>query len=249
MHARRGAARGGWRRPWSPAWPCRRARRRRSQAPTASASGCTDTNLFDVSHFNRNGGNPDDPGDRVNSIGFGLKLTADRQRLPWPLMPRNVFGIGFGYVFLKYRAIVEAPARRVLADGNDLGDADGRGTLVAGQFVPYFHWMFLPGRWVRPYVEGRVGFGGADVGDEDVDNDGNRERRTTHPYLPHRGRRRRRPPVPGGFLLGRPRPRLRLRRAPRPRDVFEDPDLDDTDWDKAGDGIVLGLRVGASVFF
>ncbi|MBX7081594.1 MAG: hypothetical protein K1X88_20500 [Nannocystaceae bacterium] len=208
-----------------------------------------DTNIFDFSHFNRNGGNLNDPGDRVNSVGFGIgRPRPIDSGYPGPLMPRNVFGIGFGYVFLQHRAIVGARAA-LLVDGSDVGDNDGRATVVAGQIVPYFHWMFLPGRWVRPYVEGRVGFGGGvDVGDEDVDNDGNRERRTAHVLFPTVG-------VGGGVHLfpvdffsvdlGLDFDYV----APHGRDTFEDPDLDDTDWGKLGDGIVLGLRAGASVFF
>lgn len=203
-----------------------------------------DFSLFDFSHVNANGGNPNDPNDRINTIGFGV----GRPKPTDGFAPRNVFGVGFGYVFLRDRAVVGARAA-VLVDGNDVGDRNGKSTTSSGLLVPYFHWMFLPGRWVRPYVEGRVGFGGGtDTHGEDIDGDGNVERVTNHVIFPNIG-------VGGGVHLfpvdyfsvdlGLDMDYL----APHTRRTFENPDRQDTDWAKAADVLVLSIRLGASVFF
>lgn len=111
-----------------------------------------DTDFFGFTHLNRDGDNGSDDADRDNNIGFGIgRLTLSDSTL-------NSLGIGFGYAFLDSRAIVGARFSLVV-DGSNLGE-DNKGTNFRSQFAPYFQWMFLPGRWVRPYVEGRIGIGG-----------------------------------------------------------------------------------------
>lgn len=73
------------------------------------------------------------------------------------------YGLGFGYMIVPGKGILGA---RLSMHGNGTIDeapddaADVSTTNFGGYFVPYFQWMFLEGNWVRPYVEGRLGFGG-----------------------------------------------------------------------------------------
>jgi len=112
-----------------------------------------DTDFFGFTHVNRDGDSGgNDDADRDNNLGFGIgRLTLSDSTL-------NSLGIGFGYAFLDSRAIVGARFSLVV-DGSNLGE-DVKNTNFRSQFSPYFQWMFLPGRWVRPYLEARVGIGG-----------------------------------------------------------------------------------------
>lgn len=203
-----------------------------------------DLNLFDLTHIARTDGNPDNPNDRITNVGFGV----GRPKPTDGFAPRNVFGLGFGYVFLGDRAVVGARVA-MLVDGNDVGDRRTHNTTVSGLFMPYFHWMFLPGRWVRPYVEGRVGFGGGTItDDEDINGDGTVGRITRHVIVPNVG-------VGGGVHLfpveyfsvdlGLDLDYL----APHTRQTFRNPDRVDTHWFKDSDVVVMAIRLGASVFF
>jgi opacity protein-like surface antigen len=216
-----------------------------------------DTSVFDFTHFNADGGSDDpdiDEDDEYNTIGFGpgRPIRTDGSTVDGfggGLHPRPLLGIGFGYVFLGDRAIVGGRVA-LSVDGVGLGGRRGRGTLVSGLLTPYFHWMFLPGRWVRPYVEGRFGFGGGTVTTHD-DLDGDDEdddTSTIHILYPQFG-------VGGGIHLfpveyfsvdlGLDLDYV----APHTRVTSNVEGFDDTEWDKAGDAVVLGIRAGLSVFF
>lgn len=209
-----------------------------------------DTNVFDFVHFDADGG-PMGGDDESNSIGFGpgRPTLIDGSAGLIGLFPRPLLGIGFGYVFLGNRAIIGGRLS-FSVDGSDIGDDDGRATLVSGQLVPYFHWMFLPGRWVRPYVEGRFGFGGGSTTlHEDLDMDGEQDDQTTrHLIFPTFG-------VGGGVHLfpveyfsvdlGLDLDYV----APHTRQTSSVDGFEDTEWDKVGDAVGLAIRAGLSVWF
>ncbi len=116
--------------------------------------------------------NPDGDGDNVNTFGFGFGRTTaiDASILP------PTWSLGFGYVFLDGNAIVGARfAFQVQTskqdDESDMMDDDVRTTLVGGQLIPYFRYLFLPGKRVRPFVEGRFGVTGTTVTARDEDDD------------------------------------------------------------------------------
>lgn len=122
-----------------------------------------DTDLLGFTHVNLDGDNGSDDADRENSLGFGIgRLTLADSTL-------NSMGIGFGYVFLDDRAVVGGRFSLVV-DGSGLGESS-KTTNFRSQFAPYFKWMFLPGGWVRPYVEGRIGIGGGVVSTTSTDDD------------------------------------------------------------------------------
>jgi hypothetical protein len=127
-----------------------------------------DTDLLGFTHLNYDGDNGNKDADRDNNLGFGIgRLTLSDATL-------NSLGIGFGYAFLDTRAIVGARFSLVV-DGSSLGE-NSKGTNFRSQFSPYFQWMFLPGRWVRPYVEGRIGIGGGVVTQTTTDDAGQETR-------------------------------------------------------------------------
>lgn len=216
-----------------------------------------DTSVFDFTHFNADGGSDDpdvDQDDEYNTIGFGpgrpLRIDGSSDEiLGLGLHPRPLLGIGFGYVFLGDRAVVGGRVALSI-DGVGLGGDEGRGTLVSGHLAPYFHWMFLPGRWARPYVEGRFGFGGGSVtthADFDMDDEPD-DTQTFHVIYPTFG-------VGGGVHLfpveyfsvdlGLDLDYV----APHTRRTTNVEGVDDTEWDKAGDAVVLAIRAGLSVWF
>lgn len=114
--------------------------------------------MLSFSHFN-----PDPDGARnTNTIGFGFgKTTGVDAAL---LVPS--WSLGFGYVFLDGRAVAGGKFVFDLQSSGDEEDqmgnlVDVRTTDVSGQFIPYFRWIFLPGRRARPFLEGRFGLGGS----------------------------------------------------------------------------------------
>jgi len=217
-----------------------------------------DTSIFDFTHFNADGGSDDpddDADDEFNTVGFGpgrpnrIDGSASESLLGVGLHPRPLLGIGFGYVFLGDRAVVGGRVALSI-DGVGLGGNAGRGTLVSGELTPYFHWMFLPGRWIRPYVEGRFGFGGGTATSHgDLDNDGEDDDKSTdHLIYPTFG-------IGGGIHLfpveyfsvdlGLDLDYV----APHTRQTSSVEGLDDTEWGKRGDAVVLAVRGGLSVWF
>lgn len=141
----------------------------------ASAAGPTNTgkrfrfhgelDLLSLSHFN-----PDGDGDNTNTLGFGFgKTTGVDANL---LVPS--WSLGFGYVFLDDRAVVGGRFVFDLASSSDDDDDDfddWRTTVVSGQLIPYFRYIFMPGKRARPFLEGRFGFGGSAISSTDNDSD------------------------------------------------------------------------------
>jgi hypothetical protein len=120
--------------------------------------------------------------------------------------------------------------------------------LVGGRLVPYFQWMFLPGSWVRPYVEVRLGFGGSSRSFRD-EMDPDEQRFTQHFIYPLVG-------VGGGvhlFPVDYFSVDLGLNFdyvAPHGRTTLRDPPPGfDDNWDKLGDLINFGVLLGVSVWF
>ena len=113
--------------------------------------------VLSFSHFNPDGG-----GDNFNTVGFGFGRTTGVDALLFP----PSWSLGFGYVFPGGSAIVGGRfAFNFETTGDeedDMGQAfSSRTTAVGGQLVPYFRYLFLPGKRVRPFLEGRFGFGGS----------------------------------------------------------------------------------------
>lgn len=209
-----------------------------------------ESEFFGLSHFNGDGGVMGEDDDKSLSVGFGIGRVAyidgGYGAAPFAAyVSRPVLSFGVGYAFSKERAIVGAKVA-LTVDGFDVGE-DSRSTLVGGRFIPYFQWMFLPGSWVRPYVEARVGFGGAA---RKVDPDPEVDvRATTHVIYPQVG-------FGGGvhlFPVDYFSVDLGLNfdyLAPHTRTSYEgDPAPDNTEWDKFGDVINFGVLLGASVWF
>jgi hypothetical protein len=208
-----------------------------------------ETEFLGVTHFNPDGGD-DDPDEKQTNVGFGIArpsvLDDHGALVGGAVFGRPLFGVGFGYAFSKERAIVGGKLA-LTVDGIDVGD-DTNETLVGGRLVPYFQWMFLPGSWVRPYVEVRLGFGGAarvtsDPDDPDVEF-------TQHFIYPLVG-------AGGGvhlFPVDYFSVDLGLNFdyvAPHARDTFDGdpPPGEDESWDKLGDLVNFGVLLGASVWF
>lgn len=150
-------------------------------APTSRAKRFrlhADTEFFGFTHFDdrtRPAMNRTDS----NVVGFGVgrpTLTdsgacAGALFGACVLSVRPTWGLGFGYAFLEQRAVVGARFAFAV-DGLFVDNAaDHTFTFVGGQFVPYFRWIFMPGRTFRPYVEGRLGLGGGAASFRDDDDD------------------------------------------------------------------------------
>jgi hypothetical protein len=215
-----------------------------------------ETELLGVTHFDRDGGDPDDD-DEWTSVGFGVARPSFIDGgagyadfgggfFPTFVYSRNVFALGLGYAFSRERAIVGAKFA-LTVDGYNL-DEDSTQSAVGGRFVPYFQWMFLPESWVRPYVEVRVGFGGSALGVDDSPDEDNRA--TGHLIYPQIG-------FGGGvhlFPVDYFSVDLGLNfdyLAPHTRTTFREhpPGVEDSEWDKTGDLINFGVLLGGSVWF
>ncbi|MBC8072325.1 MAG: hypothetical protein IAG13_28645 [Deltaproteobacteria bacterium] len=189
----------------------------------------------------RTDGTDETPSDSSLQFGAGLARPSllDSNAA---VFSRPMFGFGLGYVFAEDRAIVGAKLS-VSVDGYNI-DSDSRTLAVGGRLVPYFQWMFMPDRWIRPYVEARVGFGGsADVADDDDTG-----RTTGHVIYPLVGA--------GGGVHMFPRDWFSVDlglnvdyAAPFGRTTFRNDDLDDTDWEKAADVVNFGILLGMSTWF
>jgi hypothetical protein len=136
-----------------------------------------DTEFFGVTHF----ADATDPAAaRVDTtlVGFGIGRPAMLDSGACvggglgvcALGVRPTWGLGFGFSFADQRAVVGARFAFTV-DGLFFHDQDRSFSLVGGQFVPYFRWIFLPGRTFRPYVEGRLGLGGGSFAERDDDGD------------------------------------------------------------------------------
>jgi hypothetical protein len=134
-----------------------------------------DSDVLGFTHYNLDGDNGSNDADRENMLGFGIgRLTLADSTL-------NSLGIGFGYLFLGGRAIIGGRFSLVV-DGSGLGEPS-KTTNFRAQFAPYFQWMFLPGSWIRPYVEGRIGIGGGVVSTTTTDDDTGIETQTANHTL------------------------------------------------------------------
>lgn len=189
-------------------------------------------------------GDPDGDGnDNGNSLSFGAGLSRSSLIDSGPaVFSRPLIGFGLGYVFADDRAILGAKLG-LSVDGFGI-DSSVRTVAIGGRFVPYFQWMFLPDRWFRPYVEGRVGLGGS-AASQDVDVIG---RTTGHVIYPVLGA--------GGGAHFFPREWFSIDvglnvdyAAPFTRTTFEDNDMDDTNFNKAADVVNFGVLLGMSVWF
>lgn len=115
-----------------------------------------DVDVLSFTHFN-----PDGDGRNVNTIGFGFgRVNGVDATIAIP-----TWSLGFGYVFLGGNAVVGAKFAFNLSstgdeDDDGMGPVDSRVTIVGGQLIPYFRYIFLPGKRARPYMEGRFGVGG-----------------------------------------------------------------------------------------
>ncbi len=118
-----------------------------------------DVDVLSFTHFN-----PDGDGRNVNTIGFGFgRVNGVDANIGIP-----TWSLGFGYVFLGGNAVAGAKFALNLSstgteDDDGMARVDSRRTVVGGQLIPYFRYIFLPGKRVRPYIEGRFGFGGTTV--------------------------------------------------------------------------------------
>ena len=196
--------------------------------------------------------NPDGPGPSFNGGGFGIgrtNLIDAGGGLGATLHPRPVWSLGFGFLFADYRALLGFKVAFAV-DGFTDDDADDIGddavTLLSGQLVPYFRWMFLPRSRFRPFIDAHFGFGGGSV---IRDNDPGDFRSVTSIIWPNVG---------GGggvsiFIIDAFSLDLGLMFdyfAPfSATDVEDDGDITDDDLDKAGDLIDLSAQAGLSVWF
>ncbi len=139
-------------------------------APAPSADGRrfrlhADTDFFGYTHIDDEGPGPDADDVNIVGFGFGRPTLTDSQVCAGAvggcaLGVRPLFGIGFGYAIVPNNAILGVRFSFTVDGAFVDNDDEGHVTLVGGQFVPYFHWMFIPGSQFRPYVEGRFGLGG-----------------------------------------------------------------------------------------
>jgi hypothetical protein len=200
--------------------------------------------VLSFSHFN-----PDGAGDSYNTIGFGFGRTTGIDAMVRP----PIWSLGFGYVFLDGNAVAGARFAFNLgssSEADDDGDGnrnDARTTLVGGQLIPYFRYMFLPGKRLRPFAEARFGVGGTTTTTR-VDSDPE-FRSTTNVVYPAVG-------VGGGihyFIIDSFSIDAGITfdyAAPHAKNKTEVGDVNtDTDYEKSGDFINLAAQVGFSAWF
>jgi len=188
-------------------------------------------------------GTADSPGGDTLSLGAGLARISLLDSGA-AVFSRPLFGFGLGYVFSETRGIIGAKLA-LTAEGFDVtSGTDARTAALGGRVTPYFQWMFLPERAVRPYVEARVGFGGSAT-QVQTGTDG---RITGHVIYPTVGA--------GGGVHFFPRDWFSVDvglnvdyAAPFARTTYKDDDARDTDWDKAADVVNFGVLLGMSTWF
>ncbi len=187
----------------------------------------------------RDGNDVDGGGDTVT---FGAGLARPSLLDDGAIFSRPLFGFGLGWVFAEDRAVLGAKIG-LTVDG--YGIDGSRPTVAAGgRFVPYFHWMFLPKRMVRPWLEARVGLGGS-ASSTDVPDIGRRRDSVIYPIVGAGGGVHIFPrdwfSVDLGFNLDYA--------APYARTTFRADDQTDTDWEKAADVVNFGVLLGMSTWF
>ncbi len=178
-----------------------------------------------------------------DSLSFGAGLARSSLIDSGPaVFSRPLIGFGLGYVFADDRAVLGAKLGLSI-DGLAI-DSDARTVAVGGRFVPYFHWMFRPDRWLRPYAEARVGLGGSTVS-TDSDLVGRSTGHVIYPILGAGG---------GVHFFAREWFSIDVGlnvdyAAPFTRRTFEDDEMEDTDFDKAADVVNFGVLLGMSMWF
>jgi hypothetical protein len=201
-----------------------------------------DSEFFGFTHINPDGNGNDDVSNSVG-LGIGRPMTSDAS--PYGIPPRPLFGLGGAYGLAKGRAWIGGKAA-FLFDAMDVGDEDNASTYAGGQFVPYFRWIFLPGKGIRPYVEAHFGFGGG-VNSFERDEAGERVSESVHVIYPIVG-------MGGGlhfFLVDAVSIDLGLNFdyiAPFGRRSGDAVPEEDEDWDKLADMINLNILLGLSVW-
>ena len=199
--------------------------------------------VLSFSHFN-----PDGDGDNTNALGFGFGKTTGVDSL----LAVPSWSLGFGYVFLDSRAVVGGRFVFDLVSSGDEEDIAGqtfdtRSTVVSGQLVPYFRYIFMPGKRARPFLEGRFGFGGsATAFTAGTDPETRTSTSTIYPIVG----------IGGGahiFIIDAFSVDLAATfdyAAPHAKSRTEVGDMTtEDDYDKVGDFINLAAQVGFSVWF
>jgi hypothetical protein len=139
-----------------------------------------DSEVLGFSHIDPDGGGSSNA---TNAIGVGLGRPTLNDAGYYIVPPRSLFGLGGAFGFARERAFVGAKVA-FLFDTTGVGDDDDvHASFVGGQFVPYFQWIFLPGRKIRPWVEARVGMGGG-ASSFDFNDEMDSYRRTDHLIYP-----------------------------------------------------------------
>lgn len=199
-----------------------------------------ETDFLGWTHFN-----PDGSGDSTNTVGFGFgrRTGVDRAFPFWSL--------GFGYVFLQDRAVVGARFAFTFDSSKDDDtedfDEDAVVTSVSGLFVPYFRWMFLPGKRIRPFAEFRFGLGGTSTSVRGEDSDDKATRSTIGPFVGAAGGASffliDAFSIDAGVTFDYWAPHDRTRFDPDPIDRSDD------SYSKSGDAFNLAIQAGFSVWF
>jgi hypothetical protein len=197
--------------------------------------------LLSFTHFN-----PDGDGDNFNTIGFGFGKTTGIDS--YLFVPS--WALGFGYVILDERAVVGGRFVFDLtstSDDDDDGFDDARATVVSGQLVPYFRYIFMPGKRARPFLEGRFGLGGSAVSTTDNDSNDRDSLSVIYPIVGFGG---------GAHIFIVDAFSLDLAAtfdyaAPhaKTRNETAGVTVEDDDYDKVGDFINVAAQVGFSVWF
>ncbi len=202
-----------------------------------------DTSFFGFGHWNPDGGPADDG---TNFVGFGVgRAVATQNNI---IQPAPLVGLRGGAVILGGNAVVGARLTfSVFAAVPENEDA-GKTTVFNGELIPFFRYLFMPGNFIRPYVEGHVGLGGGltkNVVDIPVIG---QVVTTGHQISPIVG-------AGGGaifFLNEHFSVDVGLGfdyMAPHTRVTDDDPDTEEEGWDKAGDLISLEVLAGISGWF
>ena len=199
--------------------------------------------VLSFSHFN-----PDGNGTNANTLGFGFGKTTGVDSLLF--VPS--WSLGFGYVFLDGNAIVGGRfvfdlTSQTFEDDDEFGDTeDYRQTIVSGQLVPYFRYLFRPGTKIRPFLEGRFGFGGSATASESDSGANSSNSSTIYPIVGAGGGAHffivDAFSVDAGLTFDYAAPHVKSR-------VESGDVVVETDYEKTGDFINIAAQAGFSVWF
>ena len=162
------------------------------------------------------------------------------------------WSLGFGYVFLDGNAIVGGRfvfdlTSQTFEDDDEFGDTeDYRQTIVSGQLVPYFRYLFRPGTKIRPFLEGRFGFGGSATASESDSGANSANSSTIYPIVGAGGGAHffivDAFSVDAGLTFDYAAPHVKSR-------VESGDVVVETDYEKTGDFINIAAQAGFSVWF